>query len=79
MRKMKTLFKRQFEGHIIVKCLNEVEPECKWVLEKEGFATEKIDETCCLIKDGKIYRRYDNKKGEILPEEAIPCQENQIQ
>ena len=41
----------------------------------EGFATEKIDGTCCLIKDGKIYRRYDYKKGRTLPRGAIPCQE----
>ena len=41
----------------------------------EGFATEKIDGTCCLIKNGKIYRRYDFKKGRTLPQGAIPCQE----
>lgn len=75
MKKIKTLFKRQFENHKIAKCLNEVEPDCKWVLEGEGFATEKIDGTCCLIQDGKIYRRYDYKKGRKLPQGAIPCQE----
>ena len=41
----------------------------------EGWATEKIDGTCCLVQDGKIYRRYDYKKGRILPQGAIPCQE----
>ena len=41
----------------------------------EGWATEKIDGTCCLIKDGRIYRRYDYKKGRTLPQGAIPCQE----
>lgn len=75
MKKMKTLFKRQFENHKIAKCLNEVEPECQWVLDGEGWATEKIDGTCCLIKDGQIYRRYDYKKGRILPNGAIPCQD----
>ena len=75
MKKMKTLFKRQFENHKIAKCLNEVEPDCKWVLNGDGWATEKIDGTCCLIKDGKIYRRYDYKKGRKLPKGAIPCQE----
>lgn len=75
MRKMKTLFKREFEDHRVAKCLNEVEPECKWVLEGEGYATEKLDGTCCLIQDGKIYRRYDYKEGRKLPEGAIPCQD----
>jgi len=75
MKKMKTLFKRQFKNHKIEKCTNEVEPGCEWVLEGEGWATEKMDGTCCLIQDGKIYRRYDYKKGRILPYGAIPCQE----
>ena len=75
MKKMKTLFKRQFENHKIAKCLNEVEPGYQWVLDGEGWATEKIDGTCCLIKDGNIYRRYDYKKGRTLPQGAIPCQE----
>ena len=41
MRKMKTLFKRQFENHVIVKCLNEVEPECQWVLNRRMFGNRK--------------------------------------
>lgn len=36
---------------------------------------KKIDGTGCLIKNGKIYRRYDYKKGRTLPAGAIPCQE----
>ena len=27
------------------------------------------------MKDGKIYRRYDYKKGRTLPQGAIPCQQ----
>lgn len=75
MRKMKTLFKRQFENHKVAKCLEEIEPECKWVLDGEGYATEKIDGTCCMIKDNILYKRFDYKKGRKLPEGAIPCQE----
>lgn len=74
MRKMKSLFERQFENHRIVKCLNKVQEGCEWVLNGEGYATEKLDGTCCLIKDNKIYRRFDYKKGRILPKNAIPCQ-----
>ena len=75
MRKMKSLFERQFENHRIVKCLNKVQEGCEWVLNGEGYATEKLDGTCCLIKDNKIYRRFDYKKGRILPKNAIPCQQ----
>lgn len=75
MKKMKTLSKRQFENNNITKCSNEVEPECQWVLDGEGWATEKLDGTCCLMQDRKIYRRYDYKEGRILPEGAIPCQD----
>ena len=75
MRKMKSLFERQFENHRIVKCLNKVQEGCEWVLNGEGYATEKLDGTCCLIKDNKIYRRFDYKKGRTLPKNAIPCQQ----
>lgn len=75
MKKIPTLFVRQFENHEVAKCLNEVTPGCEWVLNGEGYATEKLDGTCCLIQDEKIYKRFDYKKGRKLPEGAIPCQE----
>lgn len=53
---------------------NQVEEGCQWIIEGEGYATEKLDGTCCMIKDGKIYRRYDYKNGRKLPQGAIPCQ-----
>lgn len=75
MKKMKTLFEREFENHNVVKCLNKVQEGCEWVINGEGYATEKIDGTCCMIKDNKLYKRFDYKKGRTLPEGAIPCQE----
>lgn len=75
MKKIPTLFVRQFENPEFAKCLNEVTPGCEWVLNGEGYATEKLDGTCCLIQDNKIYKRFDYKKGRKLPEGAIPCQE----
>lgn len=75
MRKMKTLFKREFEGHNIVRTLPTVEPGCEWVINGEGYATLKLDGTCCLIQDGVLYKRFDYKPGRKLPEGAIPCQE----
>lgn len=75
MKKMKTLFERQFEKHKVVKCLNKVQEGCEWVINGEGYATEKIDGTCCYISGNLIYRRFDYKKGRKLPLNAIPCQE----
>ena len=75
MRKMPTLFKRAFVGSNITHCLNEVTPNCEWVINGEGYPTEKIDGTCCLIKDNQIYRRYDLLPGRTLPTNAIPCQD----
>ena len=74
MKKMPTLFERQFENYQIIKCLNKVHEGCEWVLNGEGYATEKLDGTCCMIKSNQLYRRYDYKEGRILPEGAIPCQ-----
>lgn len=75
MKKMKTLFKRTFEGHNVANTVNEVTEGCEWVLNGEGVATRKLDGTCCLVKGGKIFARFDYKKGRKLPDGAIPCQE----
>lgn len=78
MRKMKTLFKREFikkgkKTRIIIH--DEVQEGCEWVLNGEGKATRKWDGTCCMIKDGELYKRFDFKPGRKLPDGAIPCQE----
>lgn len=75
MKKMKSLFVRHFENHEVVSISNEVTPGCEWVIQGEGIPTRKLDGTCCLIKDGKIYARFDYKPGRKLPEGAIPCQD----
>lgn len=75
MKKMPTLFTRIFENHRPISILNEVTQGCEWALTDESIATQKLDGTCCLIKNGKLYARYDYKEGRTLPEGAIPCQE----
>ena len=78
MKKIKTLFVREFENHVIKKTLPIVEPGLEWALNPDvSEASVKIDGTCCMIKDNKIYARYDFKQDgkRILPEGAIPCQE----
>lgn len=74
MKKMPTLFIRQFSNARKIKATNKVTPGCEWVLNGEGWATEKFDGTCCLIEKGVLYKRFDLKMGRILPYGAIPCQ-----
>lgn len=75
MKKMPTLFKREFINSHVVSISDEVTEGCEWVLNGEGKATRKHDGTCCLIQDGKIFKRFDYKQGRTLPAGAIPCQE----
>lgn len=73
MKKIPTLFERQFENHNVVKITDKVTPGMEWVLEGKGEATIKIDGSCCAIIDGFFYKRYDAKKGKKPPKGAIPC------
>ena len=75
MKKIPTLFKREFEGHNIVNILPEVTEGMEWVLNGEGVATVKYDGSCCAIINGVFYRRYDAKRGKSIPDGAIKCQE----
>lgn len=74
MKKMPTLFERVFENHKIIGINNKVVVGCEWVLRGEGVATEKLDGTCTLFKDGHIWRRYDAKGGKPVPKGAVLCQ-----
>lgn len=73
MQKIISLFQRNYDGDRLVR--NEVTPGAEWVLNGEGVATRKWDGTCCMIKDGVLYKRYDAKMGKTPPEGFIPAQE----
>lgn len=74
MKKIPTLFKRD-NGLPNNPVLNEVNPGCEWVLAGEGIATHKWDGTCCLLKEGILFKRYDAKEGRVPPEGFVPAQE----
>ena len=57
MKKMPTLFHREFQDHHVISISQEVTPGLEWVLAGEGVATEKIDGACCAIIDGVFYKR----------------------
>lgn len=73
MQKIISLFQRNYDGDRLVR--DEVTPGAEWVMNGEGIATRKWDGTCCMIKDGVLYKRYDAKKGKTPPEGFIPAQE----
>lgn len=73
MKKIPTLFEREFKDHNVIKILPKVHPGMEWVLKGEGVATVKYDGSCCAIIDGEYYKRYDCKKGKIPPDGFIPC------
>lgn len=74
MKKIPTLFKREFACHKVVSISNEITEGCEDAF-LHGIATTKYDGSCCAIINGKFYKRFDFKPGRKLPENAIPCQE----
>lgn len=73
MKKIPTLFIREFEGRKIKSISDAVTPGMEWVLAGEGLATVKIDGACCAMIGGAFYKRYDAKRGKTPPAGAIPC------
>lgn len=73
MNKIISLFKRDYEGTRLV--YDEVVEGAEWVIEGEGIASRKWDGTCVLIRDGRLFKRYDAKRGKTPPPEFEPAQE----
>ncbi len=73
MKKIPTLFKREFKNHKVYSISPEITQGMEWVLKGEGVATEKMDGSCCAIIDGKFYKRYDAKKDKNPPQNSISC------
>ncbi len=66
MKKTPTIFERDWDGDRS-KVLNSPHPDCDWVFAGEGKATRKLDGTCCMVRDGALYRRREVKKGKPDP------------
>jgi hypothetical protein len=65
MQKIISLFERNYDGDRLVR--NSVTPGAEWVQAGEGVPTRKFDGTCCLVRDGKLYKRYEVKRGGKFP------------
>jgi len=73
VKKIPTIFQRNHETDHLVR--DEIVPGCEWVFEREGVATIKWDGTACLIRDGKLFKRYELKKGKTPKPGFEPAQE----
>jgi hypothetical protein len=67
MKKIPTIFKRNPDN--MREILPEGHEDCDWVFSGEGIATRKYDGTCCRIKDGKLWKRREIKKGKPTPDD----------
>lgn len=65
MEKIISLFQRNYEGDRLVR--DEVVPGAEWVLAGEGDATRKFDGTACLVREGKLHKRYTLKRNRKAP------------
>lgn len=73
MKKIISLFVRDYQGNRQV--TDEIVEGAEWVVLGEGIATRKYDGTCCLIEDGKLWKRYELKKGKVPPIDFRPATE----
>jgi len=73
MQKIVSLFQRNYEGDRLVR--DELVPGAEWVAAGEGVATVKIDGTCCMVRDGVLFKRYDAKRGKQPPDGFEAAQE----
>lgn len=73
MKKIISLFQRNYDGDRLVR--DEIVPGAEWVIAGEGISTRKWDGTCCMVQGGKLFARFDAKRGKAPPEGFISAQD----
>lgn len=68
MKKIPTIFERDWDGDRS-RVVNKPHPDCGWVFAGEGVATQKLDGTSCMVREGRLYKRREVKKGQTAPPE----------
>lgn len=71
MKKIISLFQRNYDGDRLVR--DEIVPGAEWVQAGEGVATQKHDGTCCMIRDGRLFKRHEVKPGGKPPAAFEPA------
>lgn len=72
MQKIISVFQRNYETDRLIR--DDVVPGAEWVITGEGVATRKYDGSCCMVRDGEMFKRYDVRKGKQPPAGFIPAQ-----
>lgn len=68
MNKIPTMFDRNWDdGPDRYKVFDKIREGCEWVAAGEGVATRKLDGTCCMVLDGKLYKRRELRDGDVPP------------
>lgn len=67
MKKIPTIFDRDWNGDRS-RVVDAPHRDCAWVFAGEGIATQKLDGTCCLVRDGRLYKRHEVKLGKSAPD-----------
>lgn len=67
MRKIPTVFERDWGGDRS-RVVNQVHAGCEWVIAGDGDATRKLDGTCCMVRNGRLYKRRELRSSDNAPE-----------
>ena len=72
MQKISTMFVRDETkpGHPVI---DQIKPECQWVLDGDGDATVKIDGTNLKIESGHLLKRQKPKDRDYDDAAYVPC------
>lgn len=66
MKKTISLFQRNYDGGRLVR--DEIVPGAEWVAAGEGVATRKHDGTCCMWRNGRLWKRHEVKARKPIPD-----------
>lgn len=75
MKKIPTLFVRDMNTRLVTP---EITPGCEWVADGAGRPTVKLDGTCCLVRDGRLYKRHEVKRGGTPPPGFEPADHDEF-
>jgi hypothetical protein len=73
VKKISSLFARDPSNPRIL--TDDFHPDAAWVVAGEGIATRKWDGTAVLVRGGKLFARYDIKRGKVAPAGFEPAQD----